>query len=440
MPRDTPYETKDAPLTADDIKAVVDPLMTAFEEYKKTNDQRLDEIKKKGVADPLHDEKLAKLEKTIAGFEGINATLTAQAATIKAAQEEAAEAKERAEKLELRLNRPGTGGADGEAQRKKKHDTWLRASMKAISMGVFNLPEAERKALDEVAAEMKALSLNPDTAGGYLAPVEYVQEIIKAETEMSPVRSLVRVRPTTAKSIQIPKRTGQFAAQWVAEQGTRSETTGLAYGLEEIHAHEVYALVDISNQMLEDTVFDMEAELRMEAAEQFAVAEGAALVSGATPGKPAGFMVDANVETTNSGAATTITADGMITLKHAVKTAYTRNANFVMNRTTLGSVRKLKDGSGQYLWMPGLAMGKPNTIDGDPYVELPDMPSEGAGLKPIAYGDFRRAYILVDRIAMEVLRDPYTQATSGNVRFIMRRRIGGQVVLAEAIRTLTCAA
>ena len=104
----------------------------------------------------------------------------------------------------------------------------------------------------------------------------------------------------------------------------------------------------------------------------------------------------------------------------------------------MGSVRKLKDNNRQYIWMPGLAQGQPNTIDGDPYVEVPDMPNEGANAFPIAYGDFARAYTLVDRIAMSMLRDPYTQATSGNIRFLFYRRIGGQIVLAEAIRKLKC--
>jgi HK97 family phage major capsid protein len=149
------------------------------------------------------------------------------------------------------------------------------------------------------------------------------------------------------------------------------------------------------------------------------------------------------VLTNNSGTSATIAdsdgqANGLLSLKYALKTAYARNATWVLNRTTLGSVRKLKTGDDNYLWMPGLG-GQPNTIDGDPYVEVPDMPNEGAGHTPIAYGDFSRAYTLVDRIAMEMLRDPYTQATGGNVRFIFRRRLGGQVVLAEAIRKLVCA-
>ena len=307
------------------------------------------------------------------------------------------------------------------------------------------LADDQRAVLEAVTQEYKALSISTDSAGGYLAPIEYVREIIKGVTEISAFRSLVRVRTTAQKSIQIPKRTGQFAAQRVAEQGTRSETTGLAYGLEELPVHELYALVDISNQMLEDSAFNMNDEINMEASEQFAVAEGAAVVSGTGVGKPEGWLTNSNVSETNSGSAATIAdasgqANGLIGLKHGIKTAYTRNATWGMNRTTLGSVRKLKDGQGQYIWMPGIAMGRPNTIDGDPYVELPDMPSEGAGLYPVIYGDFRRAYVWADRISMEMLRDPYTQATSGNVRFIIRKRSGGQVVLAEAIRKLKCSA
>ena len=416
---------------ADETKTAADAVMTAFEEFKTANDARLVEIEKKGAADPLLTDKVTNIEKTLGAYEGLNQRLTQAEAKAKALDD----LQEQYDKLETAFKRAGTGDTETKADRVAP---WARAVVDAHIQGVANLSDDQRKHLADISAEYKSLSVSVDTAGGYLAPIELVREIIKAETEMSAVRSLARVRQTASKAVSIPKRTGQFAAQWVAEQGTKSETTGLTYGMVEIPTHEVYALIDISNQMLEDSAFDMSGEISFESAEQFAVAEGAAFVSGATPGKPSGFMVDSNVGTTNSGAATTVTADGLLTLKHDIKTAYTANATFVMNRTTLGSVRKLKDGNGQYLWMPGIAMGKPNSIDGDPYVELPDMPSEGAGLKPVAYGDFRRAYTWVDRISMEMLRDPYTQATAGNVRFIMRKRVGGQVTLAEAIRTLTC--
>ncbi len=144
-----------------------------------------------------------------------------------------------------------------------------------------------------------------------------------------------------------------------------------------------------------------------------------------------------------SGSAATVAdangqADGILTLKHAIKTAYTRNATWALNRTTLGSVRKLKDANKQYIWMPGIALGKPNTIDGDPYVEVPDMPSEGPIPTRSPTATSPRAYTLVDRLAMSLQRDNLTQATSGNVRFLFWKRVGGAVTLAEAIRKLKC--
>jgi len=234
----------------------------------------------------------------------------------------------------------------------------------------------------------------------------------------------------------MPSRSATFSAAWVAEQGTRSETTGYTTQLEEIPTHEQYALVDISTQMLEDSVFNLEAEMQGEFAEQFAKNEGTAFVSGNSVGKPEGITVNSNVGTTNSGAAAALTGDGLIDLVHAIKTEYGRNGTFVFNRTTLAEIRQLKDSAGQYVFQAGMMLtaGVPNTILGYPYVEMPDMPDVAASAKPVAFGDFSRGYMIVDRISMSVLRDPFTQATSGNVRYVARARVGGQVVLPEAIR------
>jgi len=425
---------------SEEVKKAVEPVMTAFEAFKETNDKRLAEIEKKAAPDPLTVDKLNKIEQTLSSYEPLNQRLTT-------AENQAKALKEATDRIEVALNRlPKEMKSRQDGTEVKAHaDAWAKAVIRGTALGLNNLQPDELKVLQDVAAECKALNVGTDTAGGYLAPIEYVREIIKGVTDLSPARALVRVRNTAMKSIQIPKRTGQFAARRVSEQGTKTETTGLTYGLEEINAPEMYALIDISNQMLEDTAFDMEAEIRMEASEQFAVKEGAEVVSGAAADECEGFMTNTSVASTNSGTAANIAdadgqANGLLTLKHALKTAYARNASWVMNRTTIGAVRKLKDAQKNYIWMPGVQNGAPATIDGDPYVEFPDMPSEGAGLYPIAYGDFRRAYTLVDRIAMEMLRDPYTQATSGNIRFIFRRRVGGQVVLAEAIRKLKCSA
>ena len=120
---------------------------------------------------------------------------------------------------------------------------------------------------------------------------------------------------------------------------------------------------------------------------------------------------------------------------HSIKSDYGRNATFVFNRTTLAAIRKLKDTAGQYVFQAGMSLesGSPNTILGYSYVEAADMPNVGAGNYPVAFGDFQRGYMIVDRVALAVLRDPFTQATTGNVRYIARRRVGGQVILAEAI-------
>lgn len=420
--------------------SAIEKVMTAFEEFKSANDARLKEIEKKGAADPVTAEKLGRIESDLSKLEDINQKLTAAAL-------EAKKEKDHVDELEAKLNRLSLAAANDNVRKdeiKSKVNIWARAVIGASARGLASLPAEQQKAIADVEAEYKALSVGNDTTGGYLAPSEYVREIIKGVTDVSPARALARVRQTASKSILIPKRTGQFAAQWVAEQGTKSETDGLRYGMWEIPTHELFALIDISNQNLEDSAFNLESEISVEATEQFAVAEGAAFVSGSGVGKPEGFLVAAGVSGNNSGSATTIAdvdgqADGLLKLKYGLKTAYARNATWALNRTTLGSVRRLKDANKAYVWMPGIG-GQPNTIDGDPYVEVPDMPNEGAGTTPIAYGDFSRAYTLVDRIAMEMLRDPYTQATGGNVRFIFRRRLGGQVVLAEAIRKLTCAA
>lgn len=425
-----------------EVKEIIEKQGKAFEEFKKTNDELL-KAKAEGKAVGDLEAKLAKMEKDILSGEELNKKYTALEQEAKAAKLKAEETEKALNELEAKLNR-----RDLEGGGKKSRDvmlvewnTWARDAVKAVVNGEINMtPEGLKSLRDMNSLVQKSLSITNDTTGGYLAPSEFVFDIIKTVTEISPARSLARVRSTAAKSIQLPKRTGQFAAVWVAEQGTRSETTGLTYGMLEIPTHEMYALVDISSQNLEDSAFNLAAEIQSESTEQFALAEGTAFVTGSGVGRPEGFVTNSSVATTNSGAAANIKADGMLTMKHTLKSAYARNATWAMNRTTLGAVRKLKDGAGNYLWVPGIASGRPNSIDGDPYVEVPDMASESASAKPIAYGDFLRGYTLVDRIAMEMLRDPYTQATSGNIRFIFRRRLGGMVVLPEAIKILVCAA
>lgn len=286
----------------------------------------------------------------------------------------------------------------------------------------------------------KALTLADDTQAGYLAPTEYVREIIKGIVEMSPVRGLARVRKTSNIAIQIPRRTGTFSAAWVAETGTKSERTGLTYGLEEIPTHEMYALVDISNPMLEDSSFNLEQELSMEFAEQFGKLEATAFILGTGVGQPEGVTVNGDVGSTNSGNASLLTADGIFDLFYALLDGHAQGGTWMARRATIGAIRKLKDGNGQYLWQPGLSAGQPSLLLGHPIVEGLDVAAVAASAKALIFGNWQRAYTILDRTQMSLLRDPYTQAATNKVRFIARRRVGGQVTLPEAIRYQTVSA
>jgi HK97 family phage major capsid protein len=401
-------------ITQSELKATVEGIGKAFEEFKHAHQEKLAQIEKKGEADPLTEEKLSKIESTLDAYEDIN-----QKATRIAMEQK--NVSEKLEKLETAMKRPDSG--------------LTTSDIDAKGMAFEKMLRKGKDSLDEM--ELKVLTVSNDTTGGYLAPPEYVREIIKKVTEFSPIRTVARVRSTTNRSVQIPSRTGVFSAAWTSEVGTRSETTGLTFGLEEIAAHELYALVDISEQDVEDPVFDMQAMLAEEFSTQFAVAEGTSFVNGTAAGQPEGFMVNASVGETNTGAGTALAIDGLLDLYGAVKSDYARNGTFVFNRSTLSAIRQLNTGTGgSYVFQAGFSLqtGVPNTILGQPYVEASDMPDVGAGNYPIAFGDFRRAYTIVDRIALSILRDPYTQASTGSIRYIARKRVGGQVVLAEAIR------
>jgi HK97 family phage major capsid protein len=395
----------------DDIKTAISDMGHAFEEFKKSYDQKLENVKK-GVSDPLLDEKINAIEAKMDSLETVNQQITLQ-------KQQNESMKEQMDRMETMLRRPASG------LEAKQIDASIKAWDSFLRKGLEGLGPDEKK----------ALTVSNDSTGGYLAPPEYVRELIKSVTEISPIRTIARVRTTGQRSVQMPKRTGQFAASWVAESGTRAETTGYALGMEEIPTHEHYAMVDISEQDLEDTVFNLEAEMQAEFAEQFAKAEGTAFTNGNSVGKPEGFMTNSSVASVASGSSSALTADGLLSLVHSIKTEYGRNGTFAFNRTTLAAIRKLKDTAGQYVFQAGMSLesGVPNTILGYRYVEVPDMPDVASNAYPVAFGDFARAYMIVDRVQLSVLRDPFTQATTGNVRYIARRRVGGQVILAEAI-------
>lgn len=286
------------------------------------------------------------------------------------------------------------------------------------------------------AEETRGLTVAADTAAGYLvAPSPLASEILKNASLYSPLRGLARVLTISSSSILLPRQTTAPAGAWVAETGTRTATTP-AYDRVEITAHEAAVYVDVSHALLEDSAFDLEAEIAADLGEAFGKLEAAAFVAGDGSGKPYGFVGHADVADTLSGAAVAITADSLIDLYHAIPSLYVGNAVWGMNRQTMATVRKLKAGDGTYLWTDALSAGNPPTILGRPVVEMPELANVAAAARPIVFGDFGAGYRIVDRIAFSLMRDPYSLATTGQVRFHARRRVGGDVAKGEALRTL----
>ena len=287
------------------------------------------------------------------------------------------------------------------------------------------------------APEVKDLTIANDTQAGFLVPDTFLSEILKGIVEFSPIRDLVRVIPISGGSLQVPKRTGVPTATWRGEVQAMTETN-LTVGLEEIPTHELAAMVDVSNQLLEDSGIDLEGYVSMEVQEQFGVAEGAAYVSGSGVNRPEGFV--SNVTSKNTATNDTFVADDVIALYYDLKTGYAQRATWCLNRQIIKTIRQLKGSDNNYLWQPGLSASEPATILGRPYVEVPDMASSVAdAARILALGDWQRAYIAVERMSMQMQRDPYTQGDNGITRFRFRRRVGGQVVNPDAARILVVA-
>lgn len=325
---------------------------------------------------------------------------------------------------EVRSQRPGnTGAADGEPS------VETRAFREYLRQG-------------DRAPELRTLTVSNDSSGGYLAPSEMSTEFLRNLVEFSPIRALATVRQTAAPSVKYPKRTAVSNAQWEGE-GDDTDESNPSFGQAEVHARELSTYVDISNALLADSAGTAEAEVRLALAEDFGKKEGTAFIAGDGSLAPEGLLTNADVAYTASGNASTLgtaPADLLITAMYALPAAYRSRGTWLMNGTTLASIRKLKDGTtGTYIWQPAFAAGQPETILGRPVVECPDMDDIGTAAEPIIFGDVASAYRIIDRLALSILVNPYLLATKGLTRIHATRRVGGAVVQAAAIRKIRCA-
>ena len=321
----------------------------------------------------------------------------------------------------LNRSRRGTGESEqkGDTAEDKAFRTYIRQGVEALEP-----------------AERKALTVSDDPRGGYLAPAATSQEIIKVLREASPLRRLGRSLETGAGSLELPKQTAGTTAQWVGEVETRTESN-IDFGGIEIVLHELATYVDVSARLLDDSAFAIDEILNDDLGEAFAGAESTAFLTGNGIKKPVGILASPDLTNVVSGDGTKVTGDGLIDLVYSIKPTYRANSSFLMSNTTAAACRKLKSTDGNYLWNENrlVIAGQPPTLLGYP-VEIDDgMPAVTGGALAILFGDWKKAfYILGKPQGMSILRDPYSVATVGKVRFHARMRVGAALVRAEAIK------
>jgi HK97 family phage major capsid protein len=366
-------------------------------------------------------------------------------------------AAERMDGLEKRLNRPGAPGGDqksalDQAMEFKRVAMSRRGELKAttvITPDMVSLDEYKaygdafsqslrRQENHLTTDEQKALMVGSDPDGGFLVPTATSNRIITRVYETSPIDELATHETISTDALLVPIDTDEAGAGWVGETEARPETSTPQVGEQRIPVFEIYAKPKASQQMLEDAGVDVEAWLGRKVSEKFARMRASAFVIGDGIKKPRGFLtypagsagVRGTILQVASGNATALTADGLISLMFSVKDRYLANASWLMKRGSVAAVMLFKDAQGQYMWRPGLQEGQPSMLLGHSIKRADDMPGVAAGTLPVAFGDFRAGYTVVDRLGIRTLRDPYSSKPF--VEFYTRARVGGDVVDFEA--------
>jgi HK97 family phage major capsid protein len=433
------YERRDDP-TIKSVAEAIDKIAGAFEEYKKTNDQRLDAIKA-GQSTADFDAKLARMDEHINGL---------------------TEMKSKLEKLETKLARPGMGAAgrvDGEtpeaAEYRHAFFDWMRApsdhERQQRCAQAQKALEAKAKAEGREQRATQAVT-STGSAGGFALPEQIESAIARLSVDISPIRQLATVRTVGTSDYKELFDINGAGFEWVGEAGARSQTNtpdlaevAPTFGM-------ASAKPQASEESLDDLFFNVESWLVDSAAEAIAQGEGAAFVAGNGTNKPTGFLAGPAPLTTadasrafgtlqyiasGQAAAMPTSLDTLYDIVYALRARYRRNAAWVANKLLLAALRKYKDTTNNYLWQPSVAAGQPDMFMGYPVAEAEDMPVVAANAFPLAFGDFKEGYLIADRVGMRITRDEIT--TPGFVKFYVRKRVGGKLRNTQAIKLLKIA-
>ncbi|MFC3816562.1 phage major capsid protein [Lysobacter sp. GCM10012299] len=369
-----------------------------------------------------HAETKAMFDKTNKAFEEQEAKNQKVVADLAIAQKAAEENTERLMVLELELSRKNGAGAT----LNYKESPEYKALNRFAREGIDSL-EGEEKAL---------LRSDSGTDGGYLTMPEMDTTIIKAITEISPVRQVARVRTVSRNTLQMPTRIGIPVANYEGEAEPDEESQS-KYGAETMTVHRLSVTVPFTKDLMLDSQFDIESEIVGDVTEAMAFGEGRNFVLGDGKKKPQGFLSDAaglKATSRESGASGQLSGDDILLLTGDLKVGY--DPRFAMNRRTLVQMRILKGSDGHYLWQPGLNGVVPNQLAGYQYTLMNDMPDIAANAFALVFADFRRGYQIVDRTGMDVIRDNVTKKHRAIIEMTFHRYNHGQVILPEAFKLL----
>jgi HK97 family phage major capsid protein len=401
-------ETKQA-AASPEARAALHEVLAAFEGFKAANDQRLAALETKRV-DVLLEEKVARIDAAVSEAQG------------------------RLDRVLADARRPVLGGETPLArvdERKAAFDRYMKTGE-----------------TPSLLLEAKGLSEGVATAGGYVAPAELERQILRRLQATSPMRDICQVRTIGAGTFRKPVSTAGLAASWVAETAVRPETAAPTLDVIDFPAGELYASPAATQALLDDAYVDIDEWLAEEVQDAFAAQETAAFVAGDGVNKPKGLLAytataDATATWGQVGYLATGVAgawpasnptDKLIDLIYAAKTQYRQNGRFVMNRRTVSAVRKFKDAQGNYIWNAALQPGQSASLLGYPVTEIEAMPDVAANGLAVAFGDFEKGYLIVDRAGVRVLRDPYS--AKPHVLFYTTKRVGGGVQNFDAIKLL----
>jgi HK97 family phage major capsid protein len=281
-----------------------------------------------------------------------------------------------------------------------------------------------------------ALQIGTDSEGGFLVPDEYEHQLIKALQEANVLRNMCNVITTSYGDRKIPVVASQGSAAWMDEEAAFTESDD-AFTQVTLSAYKLGTMLKVSDELLNDSYFDLEAYIAAEFARRIGAAEEEAFLTGNGTAKPTGLLNatgGAGLGVTAAGT-TAILIDEVLDLYHSLKSSYRKNASFLVNDDTIKKLRKLKDGQGQYLWQPSLTAGTPDTILNRPVVTSQYMPTAAAGEKSIVFGDFKY-YWIADRQGRTFKRLNELYAANGQVGFLASQRLDGKLILTEAIKVL----